>query len=76
MNCDKELAAFCENIKRIRLEKGLTQKEMSEILRLSACTYSKIEKGKISNRVGADVLIYINRAFGIMPSEMFDKSIF
>ena len=39
-------------------------------------TSNYIEKGKISNRVGVDVLIYINRAFGIMPSEMFDKSIF
>ncbi len=63
--------AFSENIKCIRKEAGLSQKEMARMLGIGVSTLSKIEKGVLPPRLSCSVLFCIQRHFGIHPKDMF-----
>lgn len=73
MEHEKEIAHFCENVKKLREAKGLTKKQMASFLHIGTKTLSAIEKGMVSKRLRVDVLIYIHDHFGIPPHAMLSK---
>ena len=57
-------------IKKYREEKGLTQKELSELINVSNSRISNWEQG--INRPDADIIADICRALQVSPSELLD----
>ena len=64
-------SVFCYQIKRIRKENKLTQKEMAHKLGVSVSTLSKIEKGIIPPRLSCSILFCVQKEFGIQPKDLF-----
>jgi len=62
---------FCENIKALRKICKLSKRKMSKKLGISRRWLSSLEKGKMPTELSVDVLISINRYFGVTPSKMF-----
>lgn len=59
------------NLKIARIKKGLTQKQLAEIVGSSPATINKIEKGKADIRVGT--LKKIAKALDISIAELFEN---
>jgi len=57
-----------ENIKRIRKEKGLTQKELGELLDMTQSAIGQFENDKTSPKT--DTIEKIASALGVSPSEL------
>ena len=62
---------FSQQIKLIRTENKLTQKEMAKKLRISVSTLSKIERGILPPRLSCSILFQIYNQFGVHPGELF-----
>lgn len=58
------------NLKIARIKKGLTQKQLAEIVGTSPATINKAEKGKIDIRIGT--LKKISKALGVSISELIE----
>lgn len=58
------------NIKRYRLEKGLTQEQLAEKVHIHPTYVGKLEGGK--NNPSVKLLFIITRALGITLSDLFD----
>ncbi len=63
---------FSENLKRLRIEKGLTLQELSEELGISIATLSRWENG--INDIGSDNIIVLSNYFGISADELIGLS--
>lgn len=61
--------AIGEKIKKVRLEKGLTQAELAQSAGMNANYYAKIERGDVSPSLGAYEKIV--RALKIKSSDIF-----
>ena len=57
-------------IKKFRLERGLTQKQLAESIGVSGSCVSNWEQGL--NRPDADILAALCRALNVSPSELLD----
>lgn len=68
MQTEKIIEIFCENVKILRKRHGLSQKEMAERLHIGTRSLALLEKGKMPPRLNAEILIWIYRNFGILPS--------
>lgn len=66
MGIKKELG---KKIKRMRIEKGYTQEQLSELIDISQKALSSIETGE--NFVKAETLDKILKTFGITAEELF-----
>lgn len=68
-----------ENIKRIRAEKGLTQKDVAEGADMLVPTYSRLERGQANPSLGS--MYRVATALGVevrdllQPSEIKDRSL-
>ena len=68
-----------ENIKRIRAEKGMTQKDVAEGADMLIPTYSRLERGQANPSLGS--MYRVATALGVevrdllQPSEVKDRSI-
>ena len=58
-----------ENLKRARIEKGITQKQIAEELHKYQSDYSEYETGKI--QLDYEKIVYLCKRFDITPSELF-----
>ena len=63
------LALLLENIKRIRKEKGLTQKDIAEASDMLVPTYSRIERG--GSTPGLSTIVRIAGALDVPVIELF-----
>lgn len=72
---DGELSIFCENIKTLRKREGLSKKEMAEKLGIGIKNLTLLERGVVSKRLGANILINIQRNFHISPNKMFSTTL-
>jgi len=66
-----ELMLFCENIKIIRQQCGISQKEMAKICNIGIVSLRKIENGIFPQRLTIEPLIKICRVFEILPYKLF-----
>ena len=73
MNTNQYIIAFCNNVKRIRLERGLSKKEMAEKLNISVKSLSIIEGGSIPKRLSVQVIYTLCDEFEIKASEILKQ---
>lgn len=71
MKNDKYIQYFCENIKALRKISKLSKRKMAKKLGICIKWITALEKGKMPTELSVDVLISINRYFGVTPSKMF-----
>ena len=67
----RDLQKFCKKLKFLRLEMGLTQIELAEILDMSPNFVGMIERGERNTTV--ENVFKIARALGIKPSNLFEE---
>lgn len=67
----RDLLKFGKKLKFLRLEKGLTQLELAEILDMSPNFVGMIERGERNTTV--ENVFKIARALGIKPSNLFEE---
>jgi len=60
---------FCDNLKRIRTNKSISQSELSERTGIRQTTYSRIENGKVEPGIGT--VEKIATGLGINATELF-----
>ena len=65
----KDLQKFGKKLRFLRLEKGLTQLELAEILNMSPNFIGMIERGERNTTV--ENVFKIARALKILPSDLF-----
>ena len=75
MDNTKEIAIFCENIRRLRAMHGLSQKEMAKRLGIGVHSLSLLENGILPKRLGCDVIYLLYQQFGMTPDNMFTAHI-
>lgn len=59
---------FCENVRRLRMQRGVTQAEMANRLGVTQATYSRLESGVRTPDL--PVLGNIAEALGVDPSDL------
>lgn len=69
---DEEILNFCKNVKFLRENNNLSKKEMAKILGIGIGSLTKLEKGEIPERMGANVIINICDYFHILPNKLFE----
>ncbi len=75
MNKDIYILNFCNNVKRLRKQSGLSRKEMAKKLGIGIKSLSMIEGGVLPKRLGAEIIFEIYNNFGINPREIFVSQI-
>ena len=73
MNKKTEIIIFCENIKRIRIARRLSKKEMAKALMISVKSLTLIEKGILPKRLTTEVFVCIQKEFSIPPCKLFSE---
>lgn len=71
MYSNNYITVFCQNVKKIRQRNKLTKKEMARRLRISQYTLNEIENGRLTNRVGIDILKRIEDVFSVTVNDQF-----
>ena len=71
MDSNEQLLNFCKNVKSLRQYCKLSKTKMSKLLGISVNSLTKIENGKIPERLNCYVLVRIYNIFGIKMSEIF-----
>lgn len=66
------LPSFAERVKPLRREKGVTQKQMAELLGCTEQHYQKIEYGKVN--VPATTVIFLADYFGVTTDYLLGRS--
>ena len=64
--------AIGKNLKTARKYKGLTQKEVASLLRMTQQQYSRFENGVFE--LNYDQILYLCNLYDITPNELFDTS--
>lgn len=67
----RDLQKFGKKLKFLRLEKGLTQLELAEILDMSPNFVGMLERGERNTTI--ENVFKIARALGIKPSNLFEE---
>ncbi|TNE53866.1 MAG: XRE family transcriptional regulator [Bacteroidetes bacterium] len=63
------MAMFGQNVRRIRMDKGLTQEELAEGAGISQVQIARIEAGKINTSIST--VVAIAKALGVKEDELF-----
>ena len=65
---------FLSNLKYLRRQHNLTQKQMAQILGISITTWRKMEQGIMSPQLSSLLVYRAADAFGIPTSTLFSKT--
>lgn len=65
--------AVAENVKKVRLTYGLTQKQMAEKLGVDYQYYARIEGGKGSRKFTLEKVMLVCALFNMTPNEIISK---
>ncbi len=68
---NRELYAFFQNIRILRISHKLTQKEMAKICGVSLSTLRKLEHNILPTRVSVRILFNISNYFHLCPEQLF-----
>lgn len=66
---EEVMAMFGQNVRKIRLDKGLTQEELAESAGISQVQIARIEAGKINTSIST--VVAIAKALGVKEGELF-----
>ncbi len=67
----EEVNNLLYNIKWLRLQHGLTEKQMAEILGIGVGSLRKIEKEELPPRLSANIVFEVQNYFGIKAKDLF-----
>ncbi len=68
---EQEIAVFCQNVKLLRVSRGLNQKEMAKLLGIGVQSLRQVEHGVLPPRLSCDIVFHLHQKFGLSPSEQF-----
>lgn len=71
MDHKEQLLIFCKNIRALRKYYNLSKEKMARLLGISVTSLTKIENGKVPDRLSCNILVRIYNIFGIKMSEIF-----
>lgn len=71
MKDSNEYLYFSQHVRRIRIERKMTQKEMADRLGIGVRTLSRIERGILPRRLSCEILFRVQEQFGICPQDLF-----
>jgi transcriptional regulator with XRE-family HTH domain len=66
---EKVMAMFGQNVRRIRIEKNLTQEQLAEGASISQVQIARIEAGKINTSIST--VVAVAKALGVGEGELF-----
>ncbi len=72
MNIDHDIENFCENVRRLRREEGLTQKQMAQVMGIGIYSLRKLEAGCLPPMMGMDAIFRLHSRFGIPLRLLFE----
>ena len=67
----EELNNLLYNIKWLRMQHRLSEKQMAEILGIGVGSLQKIEKGTLPPRLSVNIVFEVQNYFGIQPKDLF-----
>ena len=70
MGNEKCVQIFCKNIRYLRVSRGLTQKQMAQVIGISVGTLRRIERGDRSFRFHGEHLCALCDAFDISADRL------
>ena len=70
MNADEELLALGRTVRRLRIERGLSQEELADLSGLHRNYIGGIERGE--RNVGVRALFSLARGLGVPAQELFN----
>ena len=68
-----EIDIFTSNIIWLRKYYGISRKRMAELLNIGVRSLRQIEQGKLPPRLKVDVLLAVQKHFGISPALLLQK---
>lgn len=73
----EQYSTFCDNIKKYRKEKNLTQEELAELADLSISYVKQIESGKIFKNITLTTILKLSKALNTPLKILFsaDKKV-
>jgi DNA-binding XRE family transcriptional regulator len=71
MNDENELRIFCENVKRLREESGLSKKEMAKIMAIGVKRLNRIETGDFPKTLKTSAALRLAQHFNITLKDLF-----
>lgn len=72
MNTDQDIKNFCDNVRRLRREAGLSQKEMAQVMGVGIYSLRKIEAGCLPPMMGIDAIFRLHSRFSIPLHLLFE----
>jgi transcriptional regulator with XRE-family HTH domain len=66
----KKMKTFGENLRRLRIKKGISQEDLAFDAQIAYTTINKIEKGQLNT--GICTVFEIAKALKVSPKELFD----
>ena len=63
-----QVIIFCQNVKTLRKQNGLTQKEMAEKLGIGVKSLSLMENGIVPKRLSTEVIYKVSNCFDVSAS--------
>ena len=70
-----EVRNLLHNIRWLRAEHGISKKEMAKLLGVGGDTLNRIERGEFPPRLRANVVLRIQKYFGISPQEQLTRKL-
>jgi transcriptional regulator with XRE-family HTH domain len=70
---DPAVAVFAERLRRVRLSRGMTQRELARLAHLTESYLSRLESGLIAP--GIDLVARIGRALGASAAELLQEDV-
>ncbi|MBC8537123.1 helix-turn-helix domain-containing protein [Feifania hominis] len=71
MDINRERQVFCENVRRLRLERGYTVEQMAHVMRVSAEWVRRLERDDLPDEMDVSVAFYLAAEFGISEADLF-----
>jgi DNA-binding XRE family transcriptional regulator len=71
MTAEKQIQAFCQNVKCLRQENRLTKKEMAQIMGISIPRLTRIEAGNCPRTLSISAAIQLAQFFKLSVEDLF-----
>ncbi len=72
-NINDEINNFINNIAYLRKKKGLSKKEMANVLNISIYALNKIERGELPKKISVEIIFNLQKNFKISPEKKSKK---
>ncbi len=71
MDYDETVQIICRNIRFLRKNAAMTQRDMAAIMGISVSSLRKLESGHLPPRLGMEAVFSLAEALGLPPALLF-----